>query len=384
MKNRRGHVRIVMAGAVVLSAFAGCEKKKPPPPPPPPPPPAVETPKPVDVNGIMQVMHPDARVQFPEQFAPLRQEIAEAVIAFADAFARADAEALRGMLDESGRQVLSTLLATGRWDEAAERIEAVRVVHLRETSGGDEAAAAPDPGQTIQNAQRLITAEYLRDELIKKIRENPGALQSPWSLTGGMAGDPSGQPMMDEAQARAIAEMMLGRELVQELETFNQRIVADPSSAEAVVNEMYETGTLGRLAEATKKMMEGMQGELESMASEMANFGEAFGFNTGPTVTYAIQEPGGAYLLRFGLIDAGGEFIFKPLATEKATQARASDFDGVSGEVSFALSSLNSDSVLPAVQTPEVAPGEVPGDPSGPTRKNTPGGPVTIPTAPGG
>lgn len=377
MKNRRGYVRGVVAGTIVLSSVSGCEKKKPPPPPPPPPPPAVEAPKPVDVNGIMQVMHPDARVQFPEQFAPLSQGVAEAVIAFADAFAKADAEALREMLDESGRQVLSTLLATGRWDEASERIEAVRVVHLKEGVGGDEAASAPE--ETMQGVMDELTPEYLRDEIIKSIRDNPDALKNPLAF-----GQGDGLPNVDPQQAQLMAEMMLGKDLVQELESYNQRIVADPSNAEAVVNEMYEAGTLGRLAEATKKMMQGMQGAFETLASEMANFGEAFGFSMGTTVTYAIQEPGGAYLLRFGLIDSGGRFIFKPLATEKATQARASDFDGVSGEVSFVLSSLNNEGVLPAGQVPEVAPGEVPGDPSGPTRKNTPGGPITIPTAPGG
>src|SRR4051812_11902011 len=68
-----------------MSLVSGCSK--PPPPPPPPPPRRAAAPPPpekVAVDGILQTMRVDARVQFPQGAAPTDESLARAVISFAD------------------------------------------------------------------------------------------------------------------------------------------------------------------------------------------------------------------------------------------------------------------------------------------------------------
>jgi hypothetical protein len=122
---------VAIAAAGLLLGVAGCEKKKKPaPPPPPPPPPAPVMPDPVDVNGLMSSLSPDARVQFPESKAPADQSLATAAIRLADAFAKGDTSALRGMLTPEARGPLEALVAEGLWSEETKKLDQVRIVQV--------------------------------------------------------------------------------------------------------------------------------------------------------------------------------------------------------------------------------------------------------------
>lgn len=125
---------IIVAAGLLPPFLAGCEKKKKPLPPPPPAARVEETPPPVDVDALVQELRPDARVQFAASQAPADRSLAEAVVRLADALARGDAAALRGMVDASARQVLDRLLDEGYWSTETRRIEAVRVVYISDTT----------------------------------------------------------------------------------------------------------------------------------------------------------------------------------------------------------------------------------------------------------
>lgn len=144
----RAGLTALLAGSLLLTAGAlpGCKKKEekkveaPPPPPPPPP-------RPVEVDAVMQSMKADARVQFPQAKAPTDENLARAVIEFASALAKGDATQMQGMLDASSKTVLEQLRASGGWDEAVEKIQAVRVVQLSGSeAGGMLSLAIQEPG----------------------------------------------------------------------------------------------------------------------------------------------------------------------------------------------------------------------------------------------
>jgi len=82
----------------------------------------------------------DARVQFPDGKAPYDVSLAEATISFAGALAAGDDAAMGGMLDNSSRGILDSMLADGTWFDATDEIEAVRVVFMtQQPDGGDTA-----------------------------------------------------------------------------------------------------------------------------------------------------------------------------------------------------------------------------------------------------
>ncbi|GEM_PF-1878072 len=152
----------VYAGVAVLSAglsvgVGGCEKKKvAPPPAPPPPPPPPPAPEPIKVDGLMQAMKADARVQFPAANAPTDERLARAVIELADALARGDAKKFESMIDAAGKGVLSELQASGAWEESTgKKIEAVRVAKL--SSGGDLVLAVQEVGSAYPLAWKANT-----------------------------------------------------------------------------------------------------------------------------------------------------------------------------------------------------------------------------------
>jgi hypothetical protein len=99
-------------------------------------------------------------VQFPEASAPTDESLARAVINFADALAKGDADKLRPMLDPVGKQVLDQLTASGDWDESTGKsIEAVRVSKL---SGSDPASlrlAIQEPGSAYALAWSVRSNE---------------------------------------------------------------------------------------------------------------------------------------------------------------------------------------------------------------------------------
>jgi hypothetical protein len=99
------------------------------------------------------------------------------------------------------------------------------------------------------------------------------------------------------------------------------------------------------------------------------------------TVGMAIQAPGGAYLLAWNASKAGDTWTFAAAPSQQDSKPRASDFDGVSISTSVLPAETTSitrpTSGAPGEKAPEApAPAT---DPSGPRRKQTPAGPITIP-----
>ncbi len=132
----------ILAIGAPSSMLAGCEKKKPPPvvevaPPPPPP-----IPDPVAVEPIMTAMAPSAKVQFPQSAAPHSEGLAKAVIAFADALAKGDAEKFGAMLSPAAKPLLDQLSADGAWEETTKKIEAVRIVLTEDNKDPNAVSAA--------------------------------------------------------------------------------------------------------------------------------------------------------------------------------------------------------------------------------------------------
>jgi hypothetical protein len=125
---------LLAALSLSLATVSGCaQKKKKAPPPPPPPAPVVETPQPVDIDGVLAEMKPDARVKFANETSPADRTLAEGVIHLADYIAKGDSAKLKGMLDRSAQTVLDELVSNGAWTDETKKIEQVRVVYLSDT-----------------------------------------------------------------------------------------------------------------------------------------------------------------------------------------------------------------------------------------------------------
>jgi hypothetical protein len=90
-------------------------------------------PDPVQIGPILQSIKPDARVEFPQERAPVDESFAKAIIALADAFAKGDESKMQGLLAGSSRSSLDQLVNSGEWEESTKRLEAVRVIFLNET-----------------------------------------------------------------------------------------------------------------------------------------------------------------------------------------------------------------------------------------------------------
>jgi hypothetical protein len=148
------------AAALVITA---CSKPPAPPPPPPPPPPAPPKKEPVQIDPLRQAMKVDARVQFPQEKAPVDEDLARGVLSLADAIVRGDSAKMQGLLDPTASGALASLTGSGEWDEATGKIEAIRVVRLVDAGGiGMVTLAIQDPqGAYILNWAAAKSGEKL-------------------------------------------------------------------------------------------------------------------------------------------------------------------------------------------------------------------------------
>jgi hypothetical protein len=128
--------RALLLAAATLAGLSvtlgACEKKKKPLPPPPVTnnEPEVVIPDPVDINGILAQVKPDARVQFPERNAPADASLAEAIVRFASDIAKGDSGGIRTKLAPEAQTILDTLVADGSWADETRKIEQVRITQL--------------------------------------------------------------------------------------------------------------------------------------------------------------------------------------------------------------------------------------------------------------
>lgn len=112
---------------VPMAAFvAGCKKEEPPPPPPPPPPPKATTVDPQSVAEYL-TLNPKVNLQDAKSLDCSEDEV-KAILVFMSSFAAGDADALRPMMDSTGRKVLDNLVESGRWQETTSEIIEVNLV----------------------------------------------------------------------------------------------------------------------------------------------------------------------------------------------------------------------------------------------------------------
>lgn len=130
--------------AVASVVLIGCSKAEedvvavaPPPPPPPqaPPPPAL-----TPIDQLMVQLNIDPRVRLPEAKAPDNDEDRKAVLVFFDAFARGDANAVKGMLPETDQHEMTPLVDSGVWKKSVAEIKSIDVQTGR--NGGNKCALA--------------------------------------------------------------------------------------------------------------------------------------------------------------------------------------------------------------------------------------------------
>jgi hypothetical protein len=84
------------------------------------------------VDGLLQTMNADPRVQFPQAKAPTSESFARAVISLADAIVRGDSAKLRPLLTPPDRAVLEQLEGSEQWTAETSKLEAARVVYAGE------------------------------------------------------------------------------------------------------------------------------------------------------------------------------------------------------------------------------------------------------------
>lgn len=142
-------------------------------------------------------------------------------------------------------------------------------------------------------------------------------------------------------------------------------------SAQAVLDDLTATGEwdaeTGKIEAVRVVSLTGAQQESPSSS----------------TVTIAVQDPRGAYLLGWSAVRSGDTWLFKNAPAQGDVRPRASAFDGVVASAGPAPSAANNDEDAddyagPSEDAP-ATPDEPEERPGGPIRKNTPGGPITIP-----
>jgi hypothetical protein len=324
---------LVAAVAAPLLLWAGCGKKEEPPPPPPPPPPPMYIPDTFDVEALRQELGTDARVQLARGIETTDRDLAEAVLRFADAWAKGDDRALRQMLVRSDRAILDDLRARGEWDAEVEKVEQVRIVYLSE-HGADVPVRLPDMSTLIQQI-----------------------------------GLPADLPDTAKQMMQGMMERMM------------TQMADDPGALAEAARQQLQDPTVRQQLEQAGMSLSQIEAGLQGLES-----GEAGGRISGPVVTLALQQPGEAYVLAWNATRTAGTWTFRSLHTENAVRRRASDWDGRAGLAGMIVAEADEVEAppTPGATSPETGEAQQQ-DPGGPLRKQTPVGPVTIPGgSPGG
>lgn len=144
------------------------------------------------------------------------------------------------------------------------------------------------------------------------------------------------------------------------------------SGAKAILEDMVASGAW---AEATKPIEQVRIVSLSGRSEEKASSAQ---------VALAIQIPGSAHLLAWQGSRAGDAWVFKNIWVQDDRKTRASEFDGVSIQ-SVALGDdapAEGGKAASGGEAGKAPPGKAaPVQPPGTTRKNTPAGPVNVPTS---
>jgi hypothetical protein len=324
--SRRRRQTLLIAGLAAAMLLPACGKKAEPPPPPPPPPPPIVLPDPVDIQALRQELGADARVQIARGVSTTDRDIAEAVIRFADGWAKGDAGRLRSMLSRADRAILDDLRSRGEWESEVRKIEQVRVVFLTES------------GVQADSSSVEMQPEQL-EALMKQVGEQARQL----GLDAGMQ---AALQMTPEQRAEMMTAMQSG-------------------GSEAMMKRMLEMPGASAFREQLESLMTG------ALAGPSVD---------GPVVTLALQQPGGAYVLAWNLQGSPGNYTFASLHTVDTVRRRASEWDGKVGLAGAIMPDLPEMPEAPqgtADQPQDAGGGDQPFGTPG--RKSTPAGPVSIP-----
>lgn len=106
------------------------------------------------------------------------------------------------------------------------------------------------------------------------------------------------------------------------------------------------------------------------------------GSEAGGALSLAIQEPGSAYVLNWAIAGADGKFVFTGMPASSQVLARASDWDTANvrpAAGSSAQPKIDPATLIPGEEAPPETEAPAEGEERNPRRRNTPGGPVTVP-----
>lgn len=137
-KRHRNRSVLTLSALVVSGALVACGEEPPPVVTAPPPPPKPTAPPPPPVTSIADLMAKydiDQRVNLPEELAPDTDVQRIAVLKFFDAFAKAQADGLKGALSPADAETLSQMTAGGDFGRACDPITRI---DLSASSKSDE------------------------------------------------------------------------------------------------------------------------------------------------------------------------------------------------------------------------------------------------------
>ena len=129
----------------------------------------------MDTQALLQQVGANARVQFPNEIAPTSEELARAIIALADAFAKGDADKLRPMLDSGGAAVLDELRSSGAWTSPPTRSRRCRTV--TDIDAGDDAMPSGDFTTAIQEPAATFRLRWHADANQERLRLQPDGVR---------------------------------------------------------------------------------------------------------------------------------------------------------------------------------------------------------------
>ncbi|MDX2147408.1 MAG: hypothetical protein SFZ23_07780 [Planctomycetota bacterium] len=147
-----------------------------------------------------------------------------------------------------------------------------------------------------------------------------------------------------------------------------------PTLSSLTADRRWETATAELEAVRVVSLVESLESDTQASNAQLV---------------LAFQEPGSSYVLAWRASRAGSAWVFAAAPSTADVKTRASDWDNLSSYapaavVSTAPAAPAPEGASPGAPPPENAPSAAPAAPGdAPLRKNTPGGPVTIPQ-PGG
>jgi hypothetical protein len=282
----------------------------------------------VSFDSIKADLKVDPRVSQKDDLEVTDRSFVEACLRLADAFARGDDAAAKGLLNDRAARVLSELVNSGEWAEKAKSIEAVRIVF----------AAAPGELSDMERDRAIQQMTAQINEDVKRFYER--------LLFRGASAEEA-QRYTDAFKAtleRQLADVKAGRRSGLGLSSLEELIIQAQRS-------------------------EDTSGDAKALV--------AGGDKPDMVMLMAVQTPDGADLLGWTAKRAGDNWVFSNASTVPFQRARATDWDPI-GMFGF---SLNTGKELPPEQakasTPDTSPagGARPPGPSGPPGPGGPGGP---------